>query len=130
MTPSTILVVVADPGQPALAMRIEPSLEALQKLVGGNIEAVHFRFGQGSNIYFYCNEDGKSLGLAHNMGFGFDVVVGPIVISSADSEGEEIGVTEDQAPLIMRAVDRLRGIVRPSRSYVKGTESCPTGKMS
>jgi hypothetical protein len=120
----TILVIVADPGVEAVAVRIEPSLKVLQTLVGGHIEAVHFRFGSGSNLYFYCNEDGKRLELPINFSLGSDHVVGSIVISSADADGEEVGITEDQAPLVLRAIDRMRGIVKQSRSYVKENLPC------
>lgn len=122
----SILVIVADPGVEAIVMRIEPTLEELRKIVGGDLEAVQFRFGSGSTLYFYCNEDGKRLKLPINFSMGLDTVVGPIVISSSDVNGDEIGITEDQAPLVLRAVDRLRGIVKPSRSYVKETPPCTT----
>lgn len=40
--------------------------DALSDAVGGYIEAIYLRNGQGDAV-MYCNEDGKRLNLSHNM---------------------------------------------------------------
>ncbi len=54
----TIKVVVVHVGQPPRYKRIEPTLEAQQALVGGNIEAVHI----DDSLYMFCDEDGRMKG--------------------------------------------------------------------
>lgn len=61
---------------------ISPTLENLQKTVGGNIEVVSF-----SEFVILCNEEGKLQNLPYNMRLGtFDVLVGTIIVLSVDGE--------------------------------------------
>lgn len=60
---------------------IDNTLETLQEIVGGYIEVVPFK-----NCLVVCNEDGKLLGLEPNLQFGFDVIVGTIVVCGRDEE--------------------------------------------
>lgn len=64
MIPSnTIRVVVAEPGKPARIADIDSSLEGMQKMVGGWIEAAYF-FDE--EVCIVCNEEGKINGLPLN----------------------------------------------------------------
>ena len=58
----TIKVVVVRVGQPPRSKRIEPTLEAQQALVGGNIEAMRIN----SDLYMFCDEDGRAKNAAPN----------------------------------------------------------------
>lgn len=69
-----------------------PELDALQKIVGGNIETIpHFQTIWGRRCVAFCNEEGKLKGLAPNVaaqqlwiaslgGRPGDHLVGPIAI--------------------------------------------------
>jgi len=67
----------------------KPTLEQLQKIVGGLIEYVPIHDGG----YMYCNEEGKLLGLPPNpyatelIDFG-DVIVGDVVVMQKGEEEE------------------------------------------
>lgn len=60
---------------------IENTLEALQKIVGGWIECV---YNNGSCII--CNEEGKLQGLAPNIWFKGDILVGTIIVCGIKGE--------------------------------------------
>jgi hypothetical protein len=64
-----------------------PSLEELQKAVGGYIESVTTANGGR----FYCNEEGKLMGLPHNPAANSmidfdDYIVGDVVVMEGDEE--------------------------------------------
>ena len=100
----TIRVVVKNPREPAKIVMIENSLDALQKLVGGSIEAIR----PFPRVHAYVNEEGKLLGLLANFSYGSDVIAGPAVFSKADAEGEEIGFEdEEEAQEIVSKLARL-----------------------
>ena len=61
MSTCTALIIPADGREPARVETIDASLENLQTLVAGNIEAV-----SGDDWHFYLNEEGKILNLAPN----------------------------------------------------------------
>jgi hypothetical protein len=122
---NSILVVVADPGQPAKMVRIEgdhsTQLFTLQAAVGGHLEMVWLDslaqnrreqpIGADSGVHLYVNEDGKALGLPPNLELPpYDLLVGPLVASKTDRDGNEAGLTGDEAVHVIRELDRLRGI--------------------
>lgn len=96
----TITIGVKHPGQPWTLWNIEDSLRTYQKIVGGLIE--HFERSE-SGIEFFCNEEGKLLGLAPNV-FSLrnqDMICGPIFAVRTDEEGEFTSLTnEDIADLL------------------------------
>tara|TARA_R110001592_G_scaffold216088_1_gene469593 strand:+ start:407 stop:655 length:249 start_codon:yes stop_codon:yes gene_type:complete len=64
-----------------------PPLEELQKAVGGYIEGVTTANGGR----FYCNEEGKLMGLPHNPAANSmidfdDYIVGDVVVMEGDEE--------------------------------------------
>lgn len=70
------------PGKAAEIIDIEDTLKALQKAVGGPIEAVRVT----AEHVVICHEEGRLLGLPKNTEiFGIDFV-GPILIVSVDGE--------------------------------------------
>lgn len=91
-----IRVLVKEPGKLAEVREIENTLEAVQAIVGGNIEALRIR----DDLCCYVNEDGKMLNLRPNFVIGrqyvskVDIIVGPAVFfRSENDEGNEISLT-------------------------------------
>lgn len=90
---NNIRVVVANPGERAAIVEIPSTLEALQKVVGGYIEAVQVGPFQRMGLHLYVNEEGLLLGLPFNR---FNLV-GPILVSKMNAEGDDVGLTEREA---------------------------------
>ena len=70
------------PGEAPEIVEIENTLEALQAEVGGLIESLQF----ATDCTFLVNEEGKLLGLAPNMYFGNDLLVGTILAVGVKGE--------------------------------------------
>ncbi len=83
-----IRVLYKEVGKPPEERVIDNTLEALQGLVRGHIEVVHF-----GGLLMICNEDGKFLEMEPNIAFPADVVVGNMVILAEDGE-EFRGLTQ------------------------------------
>lgn len=84
-------VMVKEPGKPAEEREIENTLEELQDIVGGYVEAVRFNV----DVVIWCHADGKLLGLEPNFAIWRDIVVGPVVITRVDEDGDCIDLTSD-----------------------------------
>lgn len=76
-----IRVLFKEVGKPPEEMVIDNTLEALQGLVQGNIEVVHF-----GDLLMIVNEDGKFLEIEPHIAFPADVVVGNVVVLGEDGE--------------------------------------------
>ncbi len=61
---------------------VENSLEALQELIGGFLEAVSY----GYNDVLICDEDGQAKGLKPNIYCDAGLILGPIIICGSDEE--------------------------------------------
>jgi hypothetical protein len=72
--------------------KIENTLEAFQKLVGGYIEVV--RLDEG--ICAVINEEGKLLDLEPNILLRHDYLAGTVVLVTTDGEGEFAGISKEQ----------------------------------
>lgn len=76
----------------------ESTYHILKSAVGGYIEHIGFRNG----IDLWLNEEGKLISLPFNTalmgadGKIFDIVVGDIVITSSNEEGDTISLTDEQ----------------------------------
>ena len=98
MKENQILVVIKEPGQ---APKVEPlfdnTLEALQKAVGGYIEAVTV----AEDIVVICNEEGRLIGLPFNtrvLGISF---VGTVIVAGV--KGDEFASLKSRhIPYILR----------------------------
>lgn len=79
------------PGQAPELIEIDNTLKALQEKVDGYIETVTF----ATDCCVICNEEGRLLGLPHNLDFlGVDFV-GPVLAVGLD--GEDFGDLPDEA---------------------------------
>jgi hypothetical protein len=89
-----IVVIVVQPGKGAVPQTIKNTLSAMQSLVGGLIERVPSRMVPqltDLGVHVYVNENGKLENLAPNKFVRGDILLGPMVLSMADEEGDEIG---------------------------------------
>ena len=90
-----IRALLVEPNELPKEVFIKNSLEAKQKLVGGNIEYTSREYY--SDVIFICNEEGKILGLPLNRDIGGDIIAGSFLIVGDDPEiGEDRSLTDDQ----------------------------------
>lgn len=99
-----MLAIIKQPGEPAKRIDIDNTLEALQKAVGGYIEAVTI-FPEFTLI---CNEEGRLMELPYNMEFLGISFVGP-VLAVGRAEDDFCSLTEKDFALIMRHVFKQAG---------------------
>lgn len=88
-----ILVGVLEPGGAIEFFNVDNTLEAFQDLVGGYIETVRIM----ADYITICNEDGRRLGLAENIGG----LVGPLVFCK--TRGEEFWSLSQRDVVLLRA---------------------------
>lgn len=101
------------------------SLQTLQTAVGGWVQAIDL----ASDLSMWCNEEGKLTGLPHNpyaqfmwdevFGAHTDYLVGDIVLTGGtDSEGETIGLTQEQVDIIKAVTAKVQKFVEPSITFI------------
>lgn len=87
-----IEVLFKKPNRNPKRITIENSLEAMQRLVGGNIEVV-----QLDDALLICNEEGKIRGLEPNVVLGKDTICGSFFIAGDDYENADfVSLTKKQ----------------------------------
>jgi len=91
-----IQAVIKNPGQDPIVVKIDPSLESLQRFVGGYIEVLHT-----SNLDLIVNEEGLMINLPFNTYVNGIPLVGTIIAVGHDDEGETIGLTDAQVSMAM-----------------------------
>ena len=74
--------IIKSPGRRTGVIEMENSLRAMQKIVGGHIEAVTLT----TDSALICNEDGIALGLAQNVDFLGVKIRGTLLIVGVDGE--------------------------------------------
>lgn len=95
--PEQIKVVLLEPEKLAKTVKIDASLEGMQAIVGGLIEAAYY-FDE--EVALVCNEEGKVTGLPLNRAIYdsnknmIDIVAGPCFI--CDCSGENFGSLSDE----------------------------------
>ena len=93
-----ITVLVVEPMQPCRVQKIPDTLEAMQKIVGGDIETV-FPFLEP--VAIVCHGEGKMLGLPYNRplmdenGLPYDIVCGTFFVAGISGE-HFVSLTEEQ----------------------------------
>lgn len=75
-------IIMKKPGKKPEVIEIENKLSALQEAVGGYIEVLPI----AEDICVLCNEEGKLLGLPHNIVLCGDILVGTILIVGVAGE--------------------------------------------
>jgi hypothetical protein len=92
-----VMLVKADSDVLTVTDHFEHSLENMQKAVGGYIEAVRVT----DDIVMWLNEEGKLNDLEPNFnlngvgGLAIDVVVGDVVITGTNEEGDTTSLTAE-----------------------------------
>jgi hypothetical protein len=114
MSEKKIKVILLEPNRVAKVTEIEHSLEAMQKVVQGDIQAV-YPFEE--DVCIVCNEEGKLEGLPLNRALYdddheiYDIIAGPAFI--CDCSGESFGsLSEEQIKKYSRQ------FMRPERFFV------------
>lgn len=114
-------VLLVAPMEPPRRVEIENSLESMQAVVGGLIQAV-YPFDEP--VALVCNDEGKLLGLPLNRclrlegsGAIYDVIAGTFFLCAAPPDSEHFeSLTEEQ---LARYTERFRN---PEFFVPKGTE--------
>lgn len=110
-TTKTPYVLVKRPGE-AFHVALFPDhqsgkqLEWLQKICDGYIETVPF-LKLEQRLLLICNEEGKLREMEANFVYNGDLIVGPVVVVSFNSEGEMLSLTRSQ-------IDYIRDTLRLS----------------
>ena len=94
-------ILLIEPGKVPRSLEIDPSLESMQKLVGGPIQAV-YPFEE--LVALICHEEGKLLGLPLNRalrspetGEIYDIIAGPFFLCSAPPDSDHFeSLTDEQ----------------------------------
>lgn len=88
----TIKVVMVEAMKEPYPAEVENTLEGLQKVVGGYIEAVYLE----DNVVLVCNEEGKLIGLSGNRSLGNDIIAGTFFVAGSNDDGEFVSLTDDK----------------------------------
>lgn len=100
-----MLVVVCNPGERPETREVENTLKALQLLVGGYIQKVPL-YGTALDAFdVYVDEEGLYRRRRFNRMLGPHTIVGPIVVSKANAEGDQISLTLDEATRVIEALN-------------------------
>lgn len=86
-------------------LEVENDYRALQEVVGGLIEYIEL----SDTIGIYCNEEGKLLGLPPSLeicenGELHDIMAGPCIFVSTDTEGNNLDLAEFEVESIESAL--------------------------
>ena len=107
MNEQKLRVLMVEPGKPPAEREIDGSLESMQRLVGGYIQAV---YPFDDPVALICNEEGKLLGLPMNRtlrderGVPYDIVCGTFFLA---------GIAEDDfASLTDRQIEKYTDYYR------------------
>lgn len=107
MSEQKLRVLVVEPGKPPAVRETDGSLESMQRLVGGYIQAV---YPFDDPVALICNEEGKLLGLPMNRtlrderGVPYDIVCGTFFLA---------GIAEDDfASLTDRQIEKYTDYYR------------------
>ena len=92
-------VIVVEPQKKPVVQNIDPGLEAMQKIVGGSMEAV---YPFADPVALICNEEGKLLGLPLNRalrdddGEVYDIISGTFFLCAAPPDSDRFKGLDDQ----------------------------------
>lgn len=90
----SIRILVVEPHKKPYVLSLENDFEAMQKVVGGDIEFVPL---PDSDCHIYCNDEGKLDGLPGNRRMdNDDIICGTFIICSDDGEGCDTSLNDEQ----------------------------------
>ena len=98
-------VIIVEPKKTPMVQEIDSSLESMQKIVGGSIQAV-YPFDEP--VALICNEEGKLLDLPLNRalqddeGNIYDIISGTFFLCAAPPDSDRfVGLTDQQVKMYM-----------------------------
>ena len=98
-------VIIVEPKKTPMVQEIDSSLESMQKIVGGSIQAV-YPFDEP--VALICNEEGKLLNLPLNRalqddeGNIYDIISGTFFLCAAPPDSDRfVGLTDQQVKMYM-----------------------------
>src|SRR5450631_4258492 len=95
-TDATLRVVRVDPGREPTEATILDTLQAMQDVVGGDLEQFHgVALPLGRALAFHRNEDGLRLNLAPNRTIAGIQIVGTVLVVAVE-ESEEVSLTDSE----------------------------------
>lgn len=94
--------IIKEVGKEPKVIDIENTLEALQKAVGGYIEALSV----GGNVIMLCDEEGKLKGSKYNFDLGNDKIVGDVLFTKSDGGEEFTDLNENDVETILHFFSR------------------------
>ena len=105
-------VLIVEPLKPPYERDIDGSLESMQKIVGGYIQAI-YPF-EDKEIALICNDEGKLIGLPFNRalrdenGSIYDVVAGTFFLCRAPVDEEDFAsLTEEQVEFCKKKFEKI-----------------------
>lgn len=120
MNKQLAVIVTTDEVSAVKLFDIGNSYDMLREAVGGWIECVRIRH----DIDMWLNEEGKLNGLERNnfatalfwdaFGFMSDIIVGDVIFTSSNEEGETIGLNGDQVTYLRGWLDEFEIRVKTS----------------
>ncbi len=90
---NSITVAIKEPGQPMREALIKNELSEFQKLVGGYIETICPL--ENKNIVAVVNDSGKIHKLAPNFKWRNDIIVGTVVFTKSNDDGEFVSLNKN-----------------------------------
>lgn len=123
MSEETILVLTLTPECREFTVNdsFVPSLENMQKVVGGLIESINVgSVLEGREIIIWVNEEGKLINLPPNFAIVkeseqalLDIVMGSVLVTSSNRESDTVGLTEEEIAYVKGLFDFTRGLTKP-----------------
>ena len=98
MDKKRITILIKEPWSSWHAAEVEDDLETYQKIVGGYIEGIGKTI---TDVFLFCNEEGKLLQLEPNFIYHGDLIVGTVFAVRSDSEGNFVSVTQEDIEMFM-----------------------------
>ncbi len=104
-------VIIKRPGEPAalLPAPARVNLDFLAPLIGGYIEILPKRALPPDvlrDTTVIVNEEGELRGLAPNLQFASNTILGPVVVTLTNEEGDDHGLCREHAQALAKALDR------------------------
>jgi len=98
--------ILKKPGETAQNITLEgETLAALQGLVEGYITTVYHESLDAAGITAWANDEGLLIGQAPNLLVYGQPIVGPVVFTGHDDEGETVALTDEQAEIVGRFLE-------------------------
>ena len=98
-------ILVVEPGKQPEEREIDGSLESMQQIVGGLIQAI---YPFDDTVALICNDEGKLLGLPWNRVVGYDIIAGTFFLCDAPLESDSFkGLSQAQIKRYKNAFGKL-----------------------